>query len=85
MLAPRRKRYGTYSRREHLPKRISIEHRSIVVDRRRRFGDGEVDTIIGKGHQQARNVTATFGEIVALLSVSPVYKHMSLAELKWFR
>ena len=56
-----------------------------MVDRRRRFGDGEVDTIIGKGHQQARNVTATFGEIVALLSVLRVYKHMSLAELKWFR
>ncbi|MCB9709582.1 MAG: hypothetical protein H6749_00155 [Nitrospiraceae bacterium] len=35
--------------------------------------------------QQVGIVTATFGEIVALLSVLPVYKHMSLAELKWFR
>jgi len=49
----RRKRYGTYSRRGHLPNRVSIEHRPTVVDRRRRFGDWEVDTIIGKGHQQA--------------------------------
>ena len=35
--------------------------------------------------QQVGIATATFGEIVALLSVLPVYKHMSLAELKWFR
>jgi len=49
----RRKRYGTYSRRGHLSNRISIEQRPAVVDRRTRLGDWEVDTIIGKGHQQA--------------------------------
>jgi hemolysin-activating ACP:hemolysin acyltransferase len=27
--------------------------------------------------------TATFGEIVALLSFSPVFKHLSLADLEW--
>jgi len=49
----RRKRYGTYSRRGHLSNRISIEQRPAVVERRTRLGDWEVDTIIGKGHQQA--------------------------------
>ncbi len=49
----RRKRYGAYSRRGHLPNRISIEHRPSVVDRRTRLGDWELDTIVGKGHHQA--------------------------------
>ena len=49
----RRKRYGTYSRRGHIPNRVSIEHRPAVVERRSRLGDWEVDTMIGKGHQQA--------------------------------
>ena len=49
----RRKRYGSYDRRGKLPNRVSIEKRPAVVDQRRRIGDGEVDTIIGKGHRQA--------------------------------
>jgi transposase, IS30 family len=49
----RRKRYGTYSCRGHMPNRISIEHRPAVVERRSRLGDWEVDTMIGTGHQQA--------------------------------
>ncbi|HSF08485.1 MAG TPA: IS30 family transposase [Nitrospirales bacterium] len=48
-----RKRYGTYSRRGHIPNRLSIERRPAVVERRSRLGDWEVDTMIGKGHQQA--------------------------------
>lgn len=49
----RRKRYGTYSRRGHLPNRISIDHRPAIVERRTRLGDWELDTLVGKGHQQA--------------------------------
>lgn len=49
----RRKRYGTYSCRGHLPNRISIEPRPAVVERRTRLGDWEVDPMIGKGQQQA--------------------------------
>lgn len=49
----RRKRYGTYSRRGHLPNRISIEHRPAIVERRTRLGDWELDTMVGKGHHQA--------------------------------
>jgi IS30 family transposase len=49
----RRKRYGSYDHRGKLPNRVSIEKRPAVVDQRKRIGDWEVDTIIGKGHHQA--------------------------------
>ena len=49
----RRKRYGSYNRRGQLIDRISIDERPVVVDLRSRIGDWELDTIIGKGHQQA--------------------------------
>jgi len=49
----RRKRYGSYNRRGQLIDRISIDKRPAVVDLRSRIGDWELDTIIGKGHQQA--------------------------------
>jgi IS30 family transposase len=49
----RRKRYGSYSRRGQLRGRVSIDERPEVVERRSRYGDWEVDTIIGKGHKQA--------------------------------
>ena len=50
----RRKRYGSYSRRQgQLINRVSIDERPAVVDTRRRIGDWELDTIIGKGHKQA--------------------------------
>lgn len=49
----RRKRYGKYERRGTIPARKSIEERPEVVDLRKRLGDWESDTIIGKGHQGA--------------------------------
>ena len=49
----RRKRYGSYDRRGKLPNRVSIEKRPVIVDQRKRIGDWEVDTIIGKGHRHA--------------------------------
>jgi IS30 family transposase len=49
----RKKRYGTYSRRGQIPDQVSIEQRPAVVDARTRFGDWELDTVIGKNHQQA--------------------------------
>ena len=49
----RRKRYGNHDRRGKLPNRRSIEERPVIVDQRQRIGDWEVDTIVGKGHQQA--------------------------------
>jgi len=49
----RRKRYGSYDRRGKLSNRTSIEQRPAEVDTRRRIGDWEVDTMIGKRHKQA--------------------------------
>jgi IS30 family transposase len=49
----RRKRYGTYDRRGKLPNCRSIEERPAIVHARKRLGDWEVDTIIGKKHKQA--------------------------------
>lgn len=49
----RRKRYGAKSVRGQLIDRQSIDDRPALVERRSRIGDWEVDTIIGKGHQQA--------------------------------
>jgi IS30 family transposase len=49
----RRKRYGRYDRRGQLPNRVSIDQRPAIVGAKRRLGDWELDTLIGKNHQQA--------------------------------
>ncbi len=49
----RRKRYGTYNRRGIIPNQVSIDDRPAIVDTRKRFGDWEGDTVIGKGHKWA--------------------------------
>jgi len=49
----RRKRYGAYSRRGRLVNTVSIDERPAIVERKARIGDWEVDTVIGRGHQQA--------------------------------
>jgi transposase, IS30 family len=49
----RRKRYGSYNRRGQIIDRISIDDRPAIVEKRSRLGDWELDTIIGKNHQQA--------------------------------
>jgi IS30 family transposase len=49
----RRQRYGRYDRRSQLQGRRSIESRPKIVDAKRRRGDWEADTIIGRGHPQA--------------------------------
>ena len=49
----RRKRYGIYSRRGTIPNQVSIDDRPAIVDSKRRFGDWEGDTVIGKNHRGA--------------------------------
>ncbi len=50
----RKKRYGKYDRRSnHIEGRTTIDERPKLVDNKERFGDWEVDTIIGKNHKQA--------------------------------
>ena len=48
---PRRKPYGKPSRRGQIPGKRSIETRPAAANERRRLGDWEGDTIIGKGHR----------------------------------
>lgn len=48
-----RKRGSSKDSRGVIKNRISIEQRPSIVDKRERFGDLEVDLIIGKDHQQA--------------------------------
>lgn len=49
----RRKRYGSYDRRGQLPNRRSIEERPPIVERKKRIGDWEADTLIGQNHRPA--------------------------------
>jgi len=49
----RRKRYGKYDRRGKLPNCLSIEERPAIVNSRKRLGDWEADTMIGKRCKQA--------------------------------
>lgn len=50
----RKKRYGSNPRtRGQIPNRVSIEERPVIVDEKSRYGDWELDTIIGKNHKQA--------------------------------
>jgi IS30 family transposase len=47
----RRKRYGKQDRRGKIPQRKSIEQRPVIVEQRTRFGDWEVDLLLGKDQQ----------------------------------
>lgn len=49
----RKKRYGVYSKRGQIPQQVSIDERPAIVETRSRFGDWELDTVIGKNHKQA--------------------------------
>lgn len=49
----RRKRYGSYDRRGKLPNCRSIEERPAYVNTRKRLGDWEVDTMVGKQQKHA--------------------------------
>lgn len=44
----RRKRYGKHSRRGQIAGRVGIEQRPAVVDAKRRVGDWEADTVVGR-------------------------------------
>ena len=48
-----RKRYGSKDRRGKIRNRVSTEERPEIVEQRKRLGDWEADTIIGKGGRGA--------------------------------
>lgn len=47
------KRGQNKGRRGQIIGRVDIDQRPAIVDRKERFGDLEIDLVIGKGHQQA--------------------------------
>lgn len=49
----RKKRLNRKHQRGQIPNRIMIDQRPEIVDTKERFGDWEVDTIIGKNHKTA--------------------------------
>ncbi len=49
----RKKRYGSREKRGQIPNRVSIDKRPKIVDARKRIGDWEADTIIGRNHKGA--------------------------------
>jgi IS30 family transposase len=49
----RRKRYGKQDRRGKIPNPKSIEQRPAIIEQRTRFGDWEVDLLLGKDQQGA--------------------------------
>jgi IS30 family transposase len=54
----RRRKRGNYKdTRGLIPNRVSIEQRPAIVEKRNRFGDIEVDLIMGKNHKSALLVT----------------------------
>ncbi|MFT3742550.1 MAG: IS30 family transposase [Gammaproteobacteria bacterium] len=48
-----RKRYGSPDRQGPIKNRIMIDDRPKIVEEKKRLGDWEIDTIIGKEHQKA--------------------------------
>lgn len=48
-----RKRYGSLKRSGPIKNRVFIDERPKIVDEKRRIGDWEIDTIIGKNRKQA--------------------------------
>ena len=49
-LSPQLARDYHYERRGKIRNRVDIDDRSAVVERRIHIGDGEGDTVMGKGH-----------------------------------
>ena len=67
----RRSRYGAYTKRGGLVNQVSIEERPEVVDQKRRIGDWEVDTIIGKNHQGAIvSMTERYSKLTKIENIS---------------
>ena len=75
----RRKRYGLYSRRGCIPNQVSIDERPAIVDAKRRFGDWEGDTVIGKGH---RGALVTLVERKSLYTVIRSVIHKTAAAVR---
>jgi hypothetical protein len=64
----RRRKRGNYKdTRGLIPNRVSIEKRPAIVEKRNRFGDTEVDLIMGKNHKSALLVTVDRATLITTI------------------
>ena len=63
----RRKRGNYHDTRGLIPNRVSIEKRPVIVQKRERFGDTEVDLIMGKNHKSALLVTVDRATLITTI------------------
>jgi len=64
----RRRKRGNYKdTRGLIPNRVSIEKRPAIVEKRKRFGDTEVDLIMGKNHKSALLVTVDRATLITTI------------------
>lgn len=82
----RRKRYGAYDSRGRLAGKKMINTRPAAVDRRRRIGDWEIDTMHGKGKASLVTVVERRTGIVRIGKLGRATKDQTLArtvDLLW--
>lgn len=65
------KRSGKNSGRGLIPNRVDIDQRPKIVEEKKRFGDFELDTIVGANHK---------GAIVSIVDRASKYAYLSLVE-----
>ncbi len=75
----RRKRYGSYDRRGQIPDRVSIEERPAIVEQRKRIGDWEADTVIGR---KSRYALVTLVDRKSRFTLIRKIEHRTAAETK---
>ncbi len=75
----RRKRYGSNDRRGQIPNRVSIEQRPAIVEQRKRLGDWEGDTVIGK---KSRYALVTLVERMSRFTLIKIIKRRTAAATK---
>jgi len=75
----KRKRYGAYDSRGRLAGKKMIETRPGVVDRRKRIGDWEIDTVHGKGKASLVTIVERKTGIVRIGKLNRATKEQTLA------
>lgn len=74
----RRKRYGSGARVSLIPNRITIQERPQIVEDKRRIGDWECDTVIGKDR---KSVLVTLVERKSLFTLMAIVKRKTAEQV----
>lgn len=80
----RRSHYGAYTKRGGLKNQVSIEQRPRIVDEKKRIGDWEVDTIIGKNHHGAIvSMTERVSKLTKIENISQKSGDLTSSAIVW--